>query len=371
MANLFFIHTPLQLLVAQQIIHQCNLVNNIMLYGYVGNNRQFFDIYNLTTIDGMWSKKIRFDNISTWAEFHQIKYFIQDAYHTFQNYRKLKSIIRSNDVDAVYLSDINNESYKLTAVLQKRNKLKICFFEDGTSHYHFSPNPYVIDSTKNRIISHMMDIFYFIPVFGLKWGRVLRSVDLPFDQIPVDTRYSLIPFYHESYDVLIHYTSLISQDLKKYIQDDIDGFDTEKSILFLTQPVYEAICAEKTEYLEIVDRYMKSLTTDHVIFLKFHPREKESTRKKITEIINNNSIPYKIIAEKINVPVEYYLQYVKFKEIVTFFTSTAYYNGYLFPYTKFVYLIEPYYDLCKMRNKKFVSRLDEALDMVKKLQKKN
>ena len=79
-----------------------------MLYGYVGNNRQFFDIYNLTTIDGMWSKKIRFDNISTWAEFHQIKYFIQDAYHTFQNYRKLESIIRSNDVDAVYLSDINN-----------------------------------------------------------------------------------------------------------------------------------------------------------------------------------------------------------------------------------------------------------------------
>ena len=36
MANLFFIHTPLELLIAQQIINQEKLTDNVMLCGYVG-----------------------------------------------------------------------------------------------------------------------------------------------------------------------------------------------------------------------------------------------------------------------------------------------------------------------------------------------
>ena len=46
MANLFFIHTPLQLMIAQMIIKQENLKDNVMLCGYVDDNRHFLQIYD-------------------------------------------------------------------------------------------------------------------------------------------------------------------------------------------------------------------------------------------------------------------------------------------------------------------------------------
>ena len=54
MANLFFIHTPLQLMIAQMIIEQEKLKDNVMLCGYVDDNRHFLQLYDLIRIDEMW-----------------------------------------------------------------------------------------------------------------------------------------------------------------------------------------------------------------------------------------------------------------------------------------------------------------------------
>ena len=64
MANLFFIHTPLELLIAQQIINQEKLTDNVMLCGYVGENKHFLDTYRLTIIPSMWMESVLMPDVA-------------------------------------------------------------------------------------------------------------------------------------------------------------------------------------------------------------------------------------------------------------------------------------------------------------------
>ena len=57
MANLFIAFTPFQLFVAQQIVNQEELSDNILIEGYVGNNSHFYDIYDMMEMDNFWKKE--------------------------------------------------------------------------------------------------------------------------------------------------------------------------------------------------------------------------------------------------------------------------------------------------------------------------
>lgn len=145
--------------------------------------------------------------------------------------------------------------------------------------------------------------------------------------------------------------------------------DIESSILFMSQNIYESL-GNLNLYLQVVEGYFSTLDSTSILFIKFHPREQEEERKAVIRIAEKYHLAFHILSAQMNIPVEYYLQYMKFKEIVTFFSSTAMYNGYLFPEMKFTFLLRPFYDLCKICNEKNISQLENLLSLLDSCQNK-
>ena len=123
MANLFFVFTPLQLLVAQQIVHQEELIDCILIEGHVQQpqNRNFYDIYDFIEIEGMWKKKIVFPEIAQWDGLKIAG--IKDAKHAYNNYKFLRRIVEENNVETIYLGEIQNQAYRFQLIASLRSNL--------------------------------------------------------------------------------------------------------------------------------------------------------------------------------------------------------------------------------------------------------
>lgn len=65
--NLFFIHTPFQLFVVNQIINYKHLEHNVAVLGFVQNNRHFYQLYEYMMEDGSFDYIYHFDDLENWA----------------------------------------------------------------------------------------------------------------------------------------------------------------------------------------------------------------------------------------------------------------------------------------------------------------
>lgn len=369
MANLFFIHTPLELLIAQQIINQEKLADNVMLCGYVGDNKHFLDIYRLTIISSMWMESVLMPDVAGWAAIEK-RHLLKTVIRTFRRYKEICSLLKVHRIDTLFLGDMNNFSCKFGAKLFKRKGCKIVFFEEGSSHYNFQIHPRKGGYLLNNLLAIFLDSFYYLPIYHFRFASYCFLKDLPFSALPIDLRYSVVPYYHEDFDKQIRVERLFSNDLAQFLDDEVAKFsDIESSILFMSQNIYESLGNMKL-YLQVLEGYFSTWDSTSIIFIKFHPREQEEEREAVIEIARKYHLTFHILSAHMNIPVEYYLQYMKFKEIVTFFSSTAMYNGYLFPELKFTFLLRPFYDLCKIYNEKNVSQLENLLSLLDSCQNK-
>ena len=100
-------------------------------------------------------------------------------------------------------------------------------------------------------------------------------------------------------------------------------------------------------HIYTIVNYLKSIDNNTIIHIKFHPREKEHIRKRLLTDLARSNINYIILGNEVNIPVEYYLQYIHYEKVVMFLSSTSFYNGYLFPKVKFVSILKDYYNNCK------------------------
>lgn len=364
MANLFFIHTPLQLMVAQLIIRQESLQDNVMLYGYVDNNVQFLDIYDLTIIEELWSKRVAFPQVSNWAGIAR-KHVIRDGNVAFQHYRHISKVIRDYHIDSVFLGDMWNKSCQLTAMAFHRKGMKISFFEEGNGHYILKHSHGEIGSFADKVYALMIDAFYYLPFFGVRMGYITFWKGFELGDLPMDVRYSVVPFYHEEFDKLLTVKPVVSDKLKQYIAKEVMQIGQKASILLMTTPLYEWMGERNKKdeeiYVNTIVNYMKSLEKGTCVHIKFHPREKEHIRKKLMMELAKADIGYVILGREINIPAEYYLQYIHYEKIVMFLSSTAFYNGYLFPKVQFESLLEDYYNNCKVAGSQSVGLLEPLL----------
>lgn len=369
MANLFFIHTPLELLIAQQIINQEKLADNVMLYGYVGNNKHFLDIYRLTIIPTMWVESILMYDVAGWAAIEK-RHLLKTTIRTICRYREICSLLKAYRIDTLYLGDMNNFSCKFGAKLFKKKGYKIVFFEEGTSHYNFHIHPRKGGYLLNKLLSIFFDCFYYLPIYHFRFATYCFLKDLPFSELPIDLRYSVVPYYHEDYDKQIRVERLFSSDLAQFLDDEVAKISNiESCVLFMSQNIYESL-GNLNLFLQVVEGYFSTLDSTSILFIKFHPREQEEERKAVVRLAEKYHLAFHILSAQMNIPVEYYLQYVKFKEVVTFFSSTAMYNGYLFPEMKFTFLLRPFYDLCKIYDEKNISQLENLLSLLDSCQNK-
>jgi len=347
MANLFFIHTPFQLLVAQQIIRQDQLRDNVMLYGYVDDNVHFLKLYEMTIIDSMWSERVAMPEVARWALMSR-KHLWRDCWRTWYCYKFLRDVICKHHVDVLFLGDMKNYSCQLTALTFHRKGLKICFFEEGCGHYVMNYDYGLGGGFIDKVYAILIDAFYYRPLYGVSMGFICYWKGFVLSDLPMDIRYSLVPFYHESFDRQIYYEPLISGRLKAFLVEETSHLTLQSGTLLLTSPYYlYGVDSDRHSYVKTIIDYAKSNCKQRVLHIKFHPRESQEIRQIILEQLNKEGIDYLLLGTKMNIPVEYYLQYIHYEQIVMFLCSTSFYNGYLFPKTEFVSLLRNYYENCK------------------------
>lgn len=364
MANLFFIHTPFQLMVAQLIIRQEGLNDNVMLMGYVDENRHFLAIYDLIVVDQMWSSRVLMPDVSHWAMFSN-RHILKDWMNVYKNYRFIKRVINKYDIDTLFLGDQQNSSCQLTAMCFHKKGYKICFFEEGCSHYIlYQHNVELRPFYYNKLYALLIDVIFYRPLFGVSFAYFCYWKAPSLSNIPMDVRYSIVPFYHESFDKQIIYQSIFSQKLKTLLAKEIIS-PNQDCILLLTSPFYsDGINNDVRPYIKTIVDFAKSLDNTVTLHIKFHPRE---TREVCDEILNqliNNKVRFSQLGNN-GIPVEYYLQFVHYERIVMFLCSTSFYNGYLFPKTQFVSIMRDYYNNCKLfglKNLNDLCRLIEICD---------
>jgi len=367
MANLFFIHTPLQLLVAQQIIRQEQLKDNVMLYGYVDDNVHFLQLYELTVIDSLWSAKVAMPKVARWAIISR-KHLLRDCQQVWQNYCIIKKIICDYNITTLFLGDMKNMSCQLAAMSFHKKGLKICFFEEGSGHYVMDYGYGISGGLKDKIYSVLIDLFYYRPLYGVYFGHIRYWKGFTLSDLTMDVRYSLVPFYHDPFDRLITYQPMFSNSLKTFLEKETSGLDTNGCTLLLTSPFYiNGIDDDPIPYVKTIIENARKLCKKGGIHIKFHPRETQEVRRMIQEQLDEEGIRYLILGTKMNIPVEYYLQYIHYDQIVMFLCSTAYYNGYLFPKTQFVSLLRDYLENCKAVNSPNVKYIENIIKNEKSL----
>ena len=369
MVNLFFIHTPLQLMIAQMIIEQEKLENNVMLCGYVDDNRHFLQLYDLIRIEKMWTAIELMEDVARWAVFSRKNLFL-GGLHAYRRYRYICGIIKKYQIDTLFLGDMWNVSCQLAAMSYHRKGMRICFFEEGNGHYILPYRYGMGGSLVNKVYALLMDAFYYLPLYGVKMGYVLYWKGLMLKDIPMDARYSVVPFYHEKFDVLLTAKPILSEKLVKLIANEVRHVGQKVKTLLMTSPIYEWMGDhnknDEDSYVKTIIEYLNSMGKGICIHIKFHPREKVYIRRRLLMEFAKSNIDYIILGSEFNIPVEYYLQYIHYEKIIVFLSSTSFYNGYLFPKVKFVSILEYYYNNCKAAGSQSIHLIEPLLNKIPK-----
>lgn len=345
MANLFVVFTPLQIVIAQQIIVQEKLKDNIMLESYFPGYSHFLDIYELVVIEDLWQKVIPFDNWAYWD--YGGKGLIRNSRKVWKRYKELAGILKKNQVEKIYLADYQNQTNRFTCILLSHQGYKIGFFEEGYSHYIPRPEHAFKDDFLHRFYVRLLDYCYYQPLYHINFAKWRCSPNRDYHGLPIDVRYSMIPNeHHEPYDKVLNYTPMISPKLKRYIEETTP-LSNGKSILLLTDPMTEVLDANfKHLYFECIEDSLSKFQRGYSLYIKYHPRDSEKDRKYVQEIAQKLNIDCEILGSKVNIPVELYLQTIHFDAILFFNTSTYFYNGYMFPKSNFIKLLPLLYRKC-------------------------
>ena len=376
MANLFFVYTPFQLLVAQNLIHQEGLHDNHMLCSYLESHKYFLKMYHLMKIDGIWQSCHFLDHAQEWSYVSFSRYFFRDIINVYRRYFKICNLLKQYHITDVYLGDINNINFKFFARYFSRKGIRISFFEDGTGHYMDFHDANVRWRVGERFFCLMADVFLYLPLFRTRWARYDFKGGYPNKLLPTYRRYSLIPLWHETYDRQLQYIPLVSENIKNLIAEDIKDIQTDKNILILSSPVYELVYPKNQKrvyelYIETLQECFERIPKDVSVHLKFHPREREDTKMLLRDMLRTIGIRYCELSRKISIPAEYYLQHLKYFKMMTFYNATAFYNGYLYDRIPHEDLLLIFWKKCKCNHIKSLDRLNDCIAGVNRIKEIN
>lgn len=350
MAKLFVVATPLQMLVAQQVIRQEKITDAVLLQSTFSNIPDFWACYDVCRIDSLWQKKLSdvFD-FPSWD--NQGVKLLNTAFPTYKKYRKLRRILSDNNIDSIFLADFQNQTYRFMTVLFRRQGYNVAFYEEGYSHY--VPRPASLSNgVVAKIKEWILDVFYYLPVYHIRFAYWRNNPCCPYNKLPISRRYSIIPGIHnESYDVRLYCKPMVSDKLAVYLKSEMGNLCSGKHYLFLGDPMSEVLDSKfRHLYYRVLKQALSKLDRDGILSIKFHPRETDQMKKDTLDAIDEIGIKYHVMSSKVNVPVEYFLLNIHFEEIFCFNTSTYFYNGYLFPKCKFHKLLPELLPLCEEAN---------------------
>ena len=356
-------------MIAQMIIKQEKLKDNVMLYGYVDDNRHFLRIYDLIRIEEMWNAIEFMKDVARWAMFSRDNLFF-GCIHAYHRYKYICRIIQKFHVGTLFLGDMWNPSCQLAAMSFHKKGLKICFYEEGNGHY-IKPYGYgKSGNVINKIYALLIDAFYYFPLYGARKEYFSTWKGFVLTELPMDCRYSVVPFYHESFDKYIVVKPIIPDRLLDYITKEIKQIDLKSNTLLITSPLYDCVEEryeiDENAYVNTIVNYLVSMEKGASVHIKFHPREKEYIRKRILAELKEKEVDFILLGSEVNISVEFYLQFIHYEKVVMFLSSTSFYNGFLFPRVKFVSILEDYYNNCKAAGSQSIHLLEPLLNEISK-----
>lgn len=347
MASLFVVATPLQMLIAQQLVRQEQIKDAILLESYFSKHPDFLKSYDMCRIDSLWKKKLSpVCDFPSWDN-GGVNLF-KTALRTWNRYRNLKKALETEGIDSIYLADFQNQTYRFMTVLFSKKRYNVNFYEEGYSHY--VPRVcHLHNGLFDKIKEAVLDGLYFLPLYHIRFAHWRNNPNCSYVGLPIHARYSVVPDIHsQSYDKRLFCQPMVSEKLGKYLTQYIDASANEKRYLLLTDPMSEVLPRRfKSLYFDIIRQNLKGLGADCVLYLKFHPRDIEEDKSNTIKLIEEIGMKYKTLSSEVNVPVEYFLLNIHFEGIFFFNTSTVFYNGYLFPKCRFIKLLPSLYDSCK------------------------
>jgi hypothetical protein len=376
MNNLFFVWTPFQLFVAQNIIIQEKLENNMLLLGFVENNKHFYDSYDLMIVDFLWSKIYKIDKLPSYATLGK-KTLLKDILRLSKYEKKINQIIEQDKINTLYMGDINNLSCKFSTLNYSKRNINIVFFEEGISHYYSSQIATRGGSLFNKFISKAIDVFFFKPKYHFPFAKYAFYKSLSFKTMPIDARFSIVPVYHESYDRQLHISNTFSCELENYINVEHEKLKSiscgKETILFLSQPIDETNPNPNPNVTLSLLNVIRNFFSDKffcnkLIVLKFHPRDTDENKIQIRNLLKEINLETHILSNEYAIPVELYLIRLKFNRIVTIFSSTFMYAGYIFPKIPIDFLITDYIEECKkyhIDTTNLEKTMNEVIDKIK------
>lgn len=345
MANLFFVHTPLCLFVAQNIIIQENCTHNILFIRNVEDSEGFSEAYNMLLIDSLWENHYAVTDSRKWK-----KSTIRTLLTFIKNERYIQKIIKTHNIEKIYFANINDLRYRLEFLRIARMGIESCVYEEGLSHYI---RQIYINYKKVIIGSLFLDFFILFPRLSLSYLKYLRQPEMTLLNDVIKKRFNILPQKEVmQFDEPLRITKGISFKLHNNV-DELKQQLTKQNgsvsnlVLYASQPLFNRgfIC-DKVLY-DVIDNLLESLKNNFVkktVVIKFHPRETIEEQKIIKDLFQKHNINYLILETHRSIPLEVYLQNIPFDLLISFNSSCVAYDGYVYQYREKNLFIKDYMD---------------------------
>lgn len=249
--------------------------------------------------------------------------------------KKQLNTINSTDVLIIY-TEYEYLTHYVVKLFKKKNA-KVILIEEGFPTYlAFASIPDSVVNFKKKILN-----YYLKNILGYKNTKVVSINDKYSTQL-TDNQIDLVLLYTD-----LNIVRKINKQIlesKQFKQTEIN----ENSILFLNEAMYDHYI-NMDEYLTILEDIILNLSSHfEVINFKFHPRENETTRNKISAILSKFS---KVVIINNDSPVELLIEEIGSKYVGSFLAQTLLYlsNSNYIP----LYLFQLYPEI--MRNKVFIT----------------
>jgi hypothetical protein len=337
--NLFFVHTPIQLLIAQNLVNKLQLKNNHLVLGYSGSlGKNFYETFDILFKEDLWEKKYDIGDIS-YGNIKMNSYF--KSIIRFKKFdKRLNSIVKKQNFDNIYFGDINHFAYLYIAEKYKFNR-NFFFFEEGLSHYSsFTLRKKFNKSLPIKIKSFMLDlnyIFYGVKKFSYYFYST-QNVTFRFNMVE---RFTIISQNLKGYKY-VPFDLLSTEKLDAILLEEANKINSlkENIVLYLSTSTSFEFSNPESDEEYLLDLFIKKIKAESsIVLIKFHPKDQKNKKDFIKNYFNSKGIVFLEILSNYKLPIEVIYNKLKVNFVIGYDSSSLLYSQSMQPDTKVVSML--------------------------------
>jgi hypothetical protein len=347
--NLFFVHTPFQVLVAQNLIIKKKLSNNIILLSNTGANaKHFYDVFDKLLIKELWVEKYILGNLYNGV--YSFKNPVKSYINLFKFSEKIKKLINKNSVEALYFGDINHPAYVFLAEYWQQKEIN--FFEEGLSHYNIPILKKKFDQSFIIKLKTFLTNYVVFRSLGVKnFSRYIQSTSDTRFGFEIKKKFNILPVEENKYDEIIKFDIYPSEGLKSLFKNEKFQKlrkDKRENVLYLSSSGSFLFSNPLEDGLTMILKIINKIQSNINFLIKFHPKDSDDKKVAILKYLKKEGISFIEILPELDLPVEFLFNQIKIDFIFGYGSSSQLYSEMLQPevpnYNLFYTLNELYKD---------------------------